>query len=326
MSSYENTTTEIKGGATSVSFNTDDNFPDLDVGTPLNPTIGKARLTVSPDGEASVDSFQVNRTNIGQEFNSMREQATGILDTARSPSGGRAGTLNAQTVVYVEGMETNLATAEALGYVRRDAQGNYVETSQGQAGAAQPRGDQAGAAQQQQSGQQGQSTDSDYFPVPESNMQALNEVIAPVPQHAYEKTIAQYLANGPDSIDHRQLGQNIGMDPGEVKQRIEFAAQVFQTHAMQSLKGVVADPAEALEWMANEKPREFARAMAQVVHGHQVGELRNLARTYVKSTDPDDATLRHAGFEVAEGKDGTRMVRVNGVWSSVKAAVKAGWI
>ena len=318
MSNSNNATVYTNGGVTGVSFGTEADFEaGISRYDALNGDMGSGRVSVGGDGEILTETLGTTHVNMGQEISEQRANSTSILDTARTAWGTRPSQLTKDSIVVVGTTETTIAAALQLGLIKTDAQGNFVEVARGNQG-QQPRVDQQAAAERADS--------SDYFPVPEANMTALNEVIADLPQVLYEQTLNKYLNFGPDSIDHRQLGQITGLDPSEVQQRIAFAAQVFQTHAVQSLKGVVGDPEEALAWLSENKPKELARAMSQVVHGHQVGELRTLARSYVRSTNPDASTLRNAGFETRTEKDGTEMLRYQGQWMSVRSAVNAGLI
>jgi hypothetical protein len=317
--SNNNATVYTNGGTTGVSFGTEADFEaDITGYDALNGDTGSGRVTVGIEGEIIQESLGAKRVNVGQEIQDQRANAASILDTARTPWGTRPSQLTKGSIVMVHGTETSLGAAVQMGLVRQDSQGNFVETAQGQ----QPQQNQQ--AQPQRSEQAADS--ADFMPIPQANMEALNAAIEPIPQTMYESVVAQYLQGGMDSINSKAIAATLGMDESDVRERITLAANVFQVHAKQGLKGVVADPDGALEWMATERPKDFARAMAQVVHGHNVGELRSLGLQYVKATNPDASTLRNAGFETSTAKDGTEMVRIQGQWMSVRAAVHAGLI
>lgn len=314
-----------QGGATGVTFSDHETGqPDFEIG-PLEGLKGSGRLSVGPDGQTKHESFETKRTNVGQEFNAMRDQATGILDTARSPSGGRAGNLNGQTVVVIDGMETNLATAEALGYVRRDAQGNYVETSQGK-----PSVDAHQAPQQgeQQQAPQVEAIGGDFMePLPPAALEEVNGLIADIPQTMYDNTLNHVLVNGVESVNARELARVMGVDEATARARVAYVANLYKMTASLAIKGIASESSEdALTWAATERPKDFQNAMRRFVFGGETKALKELAGQYMKSTNPEDSLLRQAGFEVRTEKDGTRMVRINGVWTSVRAAVKQGII
>ena len=318
MSNSNNATVYTNGGVTGVSFGTEADYEaDISGYDALNGDTGSGRVTVGIEGEIIAETLGTTRVSTGLDLQEQRNNSTSILDTARTPWGSRPSVLTKDSIVMVHGTETSLGACIQLGLVRQDSQGNFIETAQGKQGQnqqAQPQVDQ-------------QAADSaDFMPIPESNMEALNAAIEPIPQTMYEATVAQYLNGGMDSINSKALAATLGMDEGDIRERITLAANVFQVHAKQSLKGVVSDPDGALEWMANERPKDFARAMAKVVHGHNVGELRSLGLQYVKATNPDASTLRNAGFETSTAKDGTEMVKYQGQWMSTRAAVLAGLI
>lgn len=320
------TTVFHQGGAIGVTFGNGNSSPDIPNVDSLNADMGSGRLKVNHDGSQSTESFSVSKVNVGQEQLDRRANAQSILETARAPHGGRAGKLAPDTVVMVNGMETSLAVAEQLGYVMRNVSGDYVETSQSPFRGSDQRSDQPQGAQQ--SGQQSerQGTMDDYFELPPSTLQAVNEVIADVPQHVYEGTLHKAINLGFDSLDYKALADHFGTSEDGARERVGFIAKAYEVHATQALKGTVADPSEALQWLQQEKPKEFARAMTELVFGNRTGNLKALAQQFVRSTNPEDDTLKRAGFDVRTERDGTRTVRIQGQWMTVTSAVKAGYI
>lgn len=336
MSDYNNTTpTEStsreasveykRGGAISVSFGQDNSAPGIPEVDSLNANTGSGRLKVNLDGSQSFESLGVSRVNVGQDQLDQRANAASILDTARTAWGSRPSQLTKDCIVMVHGTETSLGAAVQMGLVRQDAQGNFIEVrTHGETNAGQPRGAQplpVDAPQEQQGEQHGE-----YLELPPSTLTVLNEAIADVPQHIYEGTIHKVLNFGADSVDYRALADHLGTDEVDARARVNFVSQVYEVHAAQAIKGTVADPQEALAWLQENKPKEMARAMTKLVFGNQTSELKALAKTFERSTNPEDASLKAAGFETRTERDGTRMVRIQGQWMTVRSAVHAGWL
>lgn len=321
MSNTNNASTVYhQGGAIGVTFGQGNSAPDIPNVDSLNGDMGSGRITINHDGSQSIESLAVNRVNVGQDHIDRRNAAASILDTARTPWGTPAAKLEASSIVMVHGMETSLGAAEQMGLVRRDAQGNYVEI---QSGTLAQQGQPQGQPQGQQQGEP-QNGDGDHFALPAPILDAINEAIDPIPQHIYEGSIHKALNLGFDSLDYRALGDEIGTNEADARARVTSVAQAYQVHAGQAIKSIVSEPGEALQWAASEKPKEFARAMTQLIFGNSTTELKALASQFMKAVDPDDSTLKAAGFETKAERDGTRMIRVGNQWMTLRAAVKAG--
>lgn len=316
----ESTTVYHQGGAVGVTFgrgHADEDVPNVDG---FNQAPADGRLVVANDGSIQTEALGVTKVNIGADMAERRANSDSILATARSPWGGRATSLNPSTVVMVGGIETSLGAAEQMGLVYRNADGNYVEVHSGNQSGNQ------GAQQGQPQGANELDTSDDSFEVPEPILNEINRVIEPLPQSTWEASVHKVLHHGIDSLDFNQLAEHMQTTPDVARKAMSDIYNVYAHHAAQALKGTVADPVETLNWLQAEKPREFARAMVQLVMGAKTGDLKALAKTFERSTNPDDASLKAAGFETSVARDGTRMIRYQNRWVALSTAVKNGWV
>jgi len=315
-SNTNTTTSHLSGGVVRVQHNVEDTRDMPDLGSLANSHAG-GRYTIG--GE--VESFGITKTNGADSLAEARANAKGILDTARRPDGGVAGQLNASSVVLIDGVETNLATAERLGYVSRNVDGNYVET--GRSTEAHQSGQPLGA---QQSGNQADHADDTVELHPEA-VAKINELVADVPQYYFDSAINRAINFGVDDLDYREMARHMNTTEGDAMQRVEFIMASYRVAADRAVSGII-DAAEAdafHAWAAENATKEQARAMTQLVFGGNTADFKALAAKYMKSTNPDDALLKQAGFET-KTENGTRMIRIQGMWTSLAAAVKNGWV
>jgi len=52
----------------------------------------------------------------------------------------------------------------------------------------------------------------------------------------------------------------------------------------------------------------------------------SLVKSFVAGTAPSTEAMNHGGYPTRQERDGTESVCINGMWTSVRAAVKAGRI
>jgi hypothetical protein len=309
-SNANTTTSHLSGGVVRVQHNVEDT-QDLHGLDSLANSHAGGRYTIG--GE--VESFGITKTNGADSLAEARANAKGILDTARRPDGGVAGQLNASSVVLIDGVETNLATAERMGYVSRNVDGNYVET--GRSTEAQQSGNQA----DQQSGA------DDIVGLHPEAAETINQLIADMPQYAYDAAVQKAIHFGLESLDYRQLGDHMNTTPEDAQQRVGFILQNYRAAADSALKGIIGnDVSDFHDWAAENATKAQAAAMVDLVLAGNMSKFKALAVQFQRAVNPTDAALKQAGFETKTEKDGTRMIRVNGMWTSLAAAVKLGLV
>jgi hypothetical protein len=282
----------------------------------------KSGRVVFRDGGMESHSLGVHKSEGADLLAQVRADATGILETARQPWGGVASQVTDQSIVLVAGMETSVANAVKMGYLRKDSQGNYSDT------------DKAAVEEvRQRNGHQvhdriGSTVDDsgDLVELHPEALEIIDEIIGPLPQSVYDGMVAKAISFGVESLDYNRLAQQMGTDPEDAVKRVEFILGNYKAAADQAVKGIVGSSVEDFHtWAATDATEAQKQAMLQMVLGNSTAAMKALAAQYMKASDPSDEALTQGGFPV-KTEGGVRMVRVSGQWTSVKAAVKLGMI
>lgn len=302
-------TTQLPGGVTRVSS-----------GSPVAPESASfsgsqiaGRYTAGSD---KVESFTTRQANTSSLLDEARANADGsIAATARTPWGSVASQINDESIVSIGGMETNAATAAKMGLLKRDAQGNYSD-SQG-----------SNQAQQQAPVAAPVADTDDAVQIHPEALAGINGAIADLPQSIYENAVAKVISSGMDSLDMNRLGEYMETDPADARARMEFVVANYKAAADIAVRGIVGkDSSEFFDWAGTEAGEAGKQAMLQMVLGGSTAAMKALASTWVKATNPSDAALNQGGFETKTERDGTRMIKVSGTWTSLAAAVRNGWV
>jgi hypothetical protein len=239
--------------------------------------------------------------------------STDFLATARNNGFPARGNLTPDSVVSYQGIETSLATLEAIGAVRRTATGYEAVEGQG------------GTSQQQNPGQQNAPEGVEYFA--QETESAIAKAIDPVPQPIYDSAVAQVLERGLDGINFNELAYQSGMNPTEARQRAEMVLQAFSDQADQIVKSFgLKTPADVWEWAAEEQPEKFANARRQIAFGRNTSALRSLVQEYMDTVPPTVDALRRGGFEVRTDAKGDVVFNYKGRWMTPEAATRAGLV
>lgn len=303
------------GGSLSVQFGEAPESANTQGSLPGNHSGG--RISYS-NGVTKSESFQRHTVNQSDVVAERVNNADSILGTARTPFGSLGRPLNAQSVVTVDGLDMALSTAEALGFVARNADGNYVETkvtTQSQQ-----------EDQQRQQEEQAKQEQEDSFEFPEEQLNLINQLIEPLPQSTYDAAVASAILNGSEGLNYDQLADNLGTNKADAIARAQFVESSYRNVADSAVSPIVGEDVQAVwDWAAENRPEEHKAAIRDLVFANSTSSLKALATMYMQNTIPDADTLAAGGFET-KFESGEEFVKVGNAWMTTKAAARAGFI
>lgn len=310
------------GGALSVQFGAN----DPDDTSPIQGSLpgsnhGSGRMTFA-NGVTTSERFE---THSVQQADVIRDRVAGagdsILATARTAWGTLGMPLTPKSVVSIGGLETSLAAAEQLGYVARNASGDYYETGltvQGQQ-------EQTQRQEQEQTSQ----AQEDAVIFNEQHLAKIDELIEKIPQQQYDATIASAISNGAESIDFNALADTLGTTHADAVARSEFIISSYRGQADAAVIPILGNAEDAAEdfytWCETEYPREHQKALRSLLLAHSTADFKALAKQYMLHTSPDESTLKAGGFET-KTEMGESFVKISGTWMTQRSAARAGFI
>lgn len=252
---------------------------------------------------------------------------SGILATARTPAfNGPAHEIKPNTIVRVEGYDMEVRTAVQMGYLRKNADGSYAETTKAERDAAEAAKRQQAEHQQQleqqpsSSGDVTKMTTAAFHPEIQKDLDQITEGRG---EDVWVPAFAEYVNNG--NLDH--VVGKLGMGREQAEAFVAIANAAFMAQAQSALSEVVGDDMEGfVAWLTENKPQEYVRAMTNHVWARSVDGYKELATEYLRSAAPSEEMLRNSGYEVKTDPS-TRELLVkldDGAWVSVRAATRQG--
>lgn len=251
----------------------------------------------------------------------VHKGATGILATALNNAGSPTSRYTPQTSVLLDPNNPNsrvsLHTAEREGYVVRDKLGNYSAVEN------------AGApTEQQQEALEGpQPGDHELFDLAQE--EAYSAAIADVPQALYDQAIIKAANQAATTGTMNDIAAVLASTTGLPLEQMQAAQKIgqaqFQTQADFAIKSLGVDPAQLYQWARENQPEKLGRAVREQVTTRSLEGYRELAQTFMGKVAPAQSQLTRNGFET-KTENGTDMVNISGMWTTVKAAARMGLI
>ncbi len=244
----------------------------------------------------------------GQYASSRQDAAPALSGSVMATLANNVGSQRidpSSTVELPGGMRTSLASAEALGYIRRNANGTYEDAVQ------------APANEQPQEQQQG------YQPelAPAAEEVAYGEVIADIRQDSYDAAAALAATAVVDESDAgwlsiaNRLAASEGISPDAAAEKVEKAHAFFtkQADRVCESKGI-ADPDAFYEWAQMHKPQELTAAVQSLVGIRSTKGFADLAVQFkTLESNASLAQWRSAGFDAyTDRATGEVMVSLQG--------------
>lgn len=239
---------------------------------------------------------------------------SGLLATARHPvTGSPAASLTDSAVIEYQGQQMPLSVAARLGLVQRDAQGNYSEVTTGDATKA-PTDE---ADQQEQQAEDGPVAFSD------EGEAYLAHVASEIPAEFHVAVVEQLInGRGVDGLDV-SMGELTGLKGDQYRASVGGALNLFKQQADSDIakQGIVPEDFYAWAW---QNPQALKAAMREHAASRSTKAYASLIKAYVANTSPSTEAMTAGGYETRTERDGSESVCINGMWTSVRAAVKAG--
>jgi hypothetical protein len=257
-----------------------------------------------------------------QNINTANMDPSGGLRARTSTGSPRQGSLQPTDVIQVQGYETTVQNAEALGLIEKDVSGRYVLTPDGPSRAL------ADEATQQE-------TQDDAQALPDASVEAnladLASVISPSTQVS---VLQQLIANDgtlhPNTLA-RAAGES-GLEPTILNDRIDTVVEGFQAQTDAMLKGMGAeDPSRFYEWCMEHREADLRKAMSQHAMERNTRGYQPLFNAYVETLaehSPQDILNASFGSGIkAQMVDRQVVLEIPGHGRmTYRSAVKAGLI
>lgn len=271
-------------------------------------------MSVGPDGTVTTSRPQSVNT---ADFTTG---ASGILAKARTAQGSPSmGGIKPTDIISIDGFELTVASAEQLGMVGRDANGEYVEL-QGGVKAAQ---DEATPKEE------APVDDTEGFADPKAEA-ALTELALSVAPNHHVAAIQDVLKTGEISeLTINRAASEAGREPSAVAQQASNVMEHFRTQAVTAVQSWGSDdPMEFFNWAHQAKPNQFKEAMQAHAMERSTKGYQPLYQEYVASLaerDPEFVMAAEFGGGITARKDGkTVVLKVPGVGEmTLRQALKA---
>jgi hypothetical protein len=244
--------------------------------------------------------------------------ATSILATALNNAGSPTARYTPETSVLMDPnnpmSRISLQTAEREGLVTRDALGNYTEVGKA-------------VEANQELPEAPQEIEQALFEVVHET--AFSAAIADVPQVLYDQAIikAANQAASKGSMDDfaASLAATTGLPLEQLQQAQQIGQAQFQSQADKAIRSLGVDPAQLYQWARENQPEKLGRAVREQVSTRSLAGYRELAKTFMGKVSPAQSQLARNNFET-KTENGTDMVNIGGMWTTVKAAARMGLV
>lgn len=311
-SSNFNTTETLMGGTVRVSNTPASAEPDR----PQGGTKLSGRYVI---GQPEQVALGVTKSQ-GSDLLADARAAAGdsVLATARNEWGGVANEITPKSVVMIPGMgETSVATAVKLGYLRLQ-NGTYHETGMAQGSTQSAPHGAAPVA--------GSAESDEMFMAPEVES-GIAKAVEGLSQSQFEGILAKAVSFGPESLNARELADQLQTTEADALARVNWVMMAYQASANAAVKATLNGNSvdDLWEWSADNAKELHKKAMLELTMAGSTASLKSLAQAYMKSVDPSDEALEAAGYPT-KMENGTKLVRLQGVWVSLASATKNGWL
>ncbi|MFT3849678.1 MAG: hypothetical protein QM739_13715 [Propionivibrio sp.] len=242
-----------------------------------------------------------------------------IAATAQNNGGFYTQNITPDSTVEIPGFgRTTVKVAERLGYIQKSADGTFKDT------------DQRDFAPQKQ-----ETVSAELFGA--KTEQAYSEMIAPIPQAAYDQVLGSGAAmlfseNGQDlealgaSLAPR-LSSATGMEPDKARQIIDAGASAWKAQADAVVRAAGADPDEFYTWAKENRRDALQQAVVQQLYSRNCREYKALAQEFQKVNIPTFEALDKKGYSVKKASSGETLIETtNGQWISAAVARRLGKI
>lgn len=235
---------------------------------------------------------------------------------ARKPNGFPATEITPDTIVKLGGMEGRVGDFASAGVLVKQPDGSYeIAGADADAGAS----------------ESDPSDNPDAAVFPDEVSDVIDAAAEPFPQYAYDTSVIQAMhaaaTDGDLAGAIRNLAKGSGLDPKDVEQRVGFIYSQYETQASRYVakNGLHESDLQNFYEFCRENRQEFLQTIQRHMYQQDLSGYKGLISKFQNSTSPSLQVLQENGFQTRT-HDREGQVRVSGVWMSVKAAARAGFI
>jgi hypothetical protein len=259
---------------------------------------------------------QVHRMTTSQLAQNMKSGLFGSLQNSAGFSIPYSQASDSATIEVEPGnpaSRTTLKVAEAMGYIMRDKNGDYLNP---------PETPQAAEKRIAQANAQTQAAAVEKFNNPDAE-NLYSHVQTMVPESVLTAQMARAAAGQPVDVDF--LAQASGKSAAEVSAMVGALQASFTGQAQRAAQESGVHPndfANFSAWAREHRSQELTRAQHEQMLGRSTKSLRALAAEYLQNTTPSNRALQAGGYETfTHPQTKEAMVKLpNGMITSLKAA------
>ena len=272
---------------------------------------GVSRVTVS-NGELSESSSKVSSIT----STDLSPYDEGDWKRSAQTSTGRTATeITPDTIVTLNGTQAKVRDFVAAGLLQKTSEGFELAANAGVEDAPQ---DNATAP-------------SDAAVMPSEIATAVDDALAQFDNSTLDSGLALGIASVTGETDFssvvRTVAQRSGMDPAEVKQRLEFTQSAYQAMADHYItkNGIDKADLENFYEFAKGNRGELRGTLEKMMWGQDLSGFKGMISKYQSAHAPSLQALKDAGFPTRTLGEEPE-VRIQNVWMGLKAAARANLI
>jgi hypothetical protein len=214
-------------------------------------------------------------------------------------------------------MTVKVREAAALGFVRQNERGQWIDTTQAERDAAQ------------------QTAEQDTTPAVELTGDSvidntMGELIAAAPPQMLTAVLTRVAAGTVTNDDIDSLGAAVGVNGDIIRAEMPAIQEAYAKQAGKALAAMGVDGYACQEWARTNAPAMLNAAIREQLLGRRLDGWRSLAAKYLQSVDIDPAALADHRPDVQVIRSlpgGDSLVRIPGRGEvSLKTARRNGWL
>lgn len=272
---------------------------------PMTATVRDGEVTTSHGVSGRYDASNLARDMYGEDD---------WRGTARSKHGSPTTVITQDSLVTLNGVQGQVSSFVRSGDLVEVSPGVFQLPTEGES-------------------QQAPEAINDVASMPEGVAGAVDEALAPVPDHAIAPliTAAVNVVSGQGGDMQSLVAKFVaasGVEPAEAQSRAEYiiAAYQGQTDAYLTQRlGIAKEDLPALYEAARANPRQLTAALREQIDGRSMAGWKQIASMFQAKTGPSMTALEKAGYPV-RNTGSTPEVFIGGMWASIKGAARAGLI
>lgn len=263
----------------------------------------------------------VNRNASYNAYDVNEYPADDWRSTAKDHTGSPSAMVGDSTRVTINGIEAAAIDFMKAGYLEKDDRGNYRIA--GEEPAEDPQEAKLAEAQQHYA-----VLSPDANAIVNNALEGLSDAgVDTVTQYGISMALGHFSSN----MLVRQVSTMTGADMAASEAKVDTVRQVYQQQADDYIVSKLGLGREDLpgfyEFARRSQNRDaLSKAVNGQIYSKRMDGYKGLAQLYMATAAPSDYAIEAGGLETKVGRDGTQMVKYQGMWMSAKVAAFNGWI